>query len=137
MTCEELNIVEEGGNHGWPEVGEWPYNDCLAAMKVLGIHHFAAEGMEPGDFQSTVTVTGMEFVSGDVYPTLGDALLVCEQASGLMRRLVLEGSNFDQVVSDDVVVRDCSRDIAVRDDGIVYYSNEREIRRLVPSDFGG
>jgi hypothetical protein len=31
-----------------------------------------------------------------------------------------------------VVVRDCVRDIAVSPDGIVYYSNEEEIRRLVP-----
>ncbi len=30
-----------------------------------------------------------------------------------------------------VVVRDCRLDIAVNPDGIVYYSNEKEICRLV------
>ena len=54
-----------------------------------------------------------------------------------MRRLVLTGSNFDQVADgdvegDDVVVEDCEMDIAVSPDGIVYYSNAEEIRRLVP-----
>jgi len=39
--------------------------------------------------------------------------------------------NFDQVSADDVVAFDCNFGIAVSPDGIIYYSNDKEIRRLV------
>ena len=141
VSCEELNLIEAGANYGWPNVGEFPFEDCLAGDQVAAIHFFALEEMEPSDFLSAVLVSGLEFVSAGVYPLLGDSLLVCESDSQLMRRLVLTGSNFDQVAADEegadnVVVEDCMVDIATSPDGIVYYSNETEIRRLVPQDTG-
>jgi hypothetical protein len=102
------------------------------AGKTPAIHFFSQEGMEPGDFLSIVSVRGVEPISGDVYPLLGDGLLACEGETGLMRLLVLSGPDSDQVISDDVVVDDCGRDIVIGPDGLVYYSNDAEIRRLVP-----
>ena len=136
VSCEELNLIEAGANYGWPDVGEFPFADCLAGDQVPAIHFFAKEKMEPGGFLSFVEVSGLEFVSADVYPLLSDALLICESQTKLMRRLVLTGGNFDQVTDDDVVAKDCQMDVAASPDGIVYYSNETEIRRLVPEDTG-
>ncbi len=132
VNCEELNLIENGANYGSPEYGEWPYNDCLALAQTPAIHFFAQEGMEPEDFLSVVGMKGMDFVSGDVYPSLGEGLVVCDLE--FMRRLVLGGTNFDKVVAEDPVVNDCGRDIAVSPDGIIYYSNDTEIRRLVPPE---
>ncbi len=146
VSCEELNLIEAGSNYGWPDVGEFPFEDCAAGEGTKAIHLLALEGMQPGDFLSFVVVSGLEFVSADVYPLLSDALLVCESLTDLMRRLVLTGSDFDQVAADEegvdnIVVEDCDRDpstfkgdIATSPDGIIYYSNETEIRRLVPQD---
>ena len=137
-SCEELNLIEAGGNYGWPDVGPFPFSDCFAGEQIPAIHFFSREGFEPGDFTSATDTTGMEFVSGDVYPLLGDGLLVCESGTNLMRRLVLTGPNFDQVAADEegvdnIVVEDCVGDIAVSPDGIIYYvSTEEEIRRLAP-----
>jgi len=88
--------------------------------------------MKPGDYLSTVLAAGKEFVSGDVYTFLGDSLLVCQGDETLMRRLTLAGADLDQVTADDVVIRDCSLDVTVNPDGVVYYGNDKEIRRLVP-----
>jgi hypothetical protein len=49
-----------------------------------------------------------------------------------MRHLVLSGPNHDQVESDaDIIVDDCNLDIATSPDGVIYYANDTEIRRLV------
>ena len=137
VSCEELNLIERGANYGWPEVGEFPYSDCEAGTGTKAIHFFVKEGMQPGDFLSMVVVSGLDFASADVYPLLGDSLLICEsETKQLLRRLVLSGPDLDQVTADDVVAEDCELDVAVSPDGIIYYSNADEIRRLASKSTG-
>jgi glucose/arabinose dehydrogenase len=136
VSCEELNLIQAGANYGWPDVGEFPYSDCQAGEGTKAIHLLAQNGMQPGDFLSFVVVSSLEFASTDVYPLLGDSLLVCESETKLMRRLILIGAELNQVTADDVVVEDCQFDITVSPDGIIYYSNGEEIRRLVPESTG-
>jgi glucose/arabinose dehydrogenase len=136
VSCEELNLIQAGANYGWPDVGEFPYSDCQAGEGTKAIHLLAQNGMQPGDFLSFVVVSGLEFASADVYPLHGDSLLVCESEPKLMRRLTLSGAEPNQVTADDVIVEDCQFDIAASPDGIIYYSNGEEIRRLVPESTG-
>ena len=49
-----------------------------------------------------------------------------------MRRITLAAPGFDQVTADDVVVKDCKLSLAVSSDGTVYYSNDKEIRKMLP-----
>ena len=120
FCCDEVNIVREGEDHGWPRIGQ-------EQEGVQPIYYFAFPGTEPGS--TKVRPEGIEFVSADAYPPLGDSLLVCEDATSYMRRLVI-GAN-RKVQSDDIVVADCTYDIAVSPDGAIYYSNASEIRKLV------
>jgi aldose sugar dehydrogenase len=131
-SCEEVNIVEAGQNYGWLQAPETTSTDCRSLAGVPPIHAPAREGFRPEDFGSTVGVSGIEFISGSVYPVLGDSLVFCESGTQLLRRIVLTPPNFDQVTADDIIARDCWLDVTVGPDGLIYYSNLTEIRRLLP-----
>lgn len=136
-TCDELNIVEAGKNYGWPESGFTQAEElpCENPGAVEPIYHYALPGKKPNELPSNVAPTGVGFVSGEVYPALGDGLLVCEFNTQFMRRLQLAGPGKDQVTDDSVVVDDCTVAITSDSSGVIYYSSSRgEVRRLVPSN---
>ncbi len=129
-SCEELDIVVSGADYGWPDVGEFPFSDCYFGDQADPIYLFGKGTSKPGEFLSGPGVSGLAFVSGTEYVTLGDGLLVCEAQTGLMRRLSLAPPTYNQVTANDVVVEDCQADVAIAPDGTVYYSNRVEIKRL-------
>ena len=133
VSCEELNIIDGGNDYGYPnDIGQFPYADCRFGSHVTGIHFFAKKDARPEDFLSNTYVSGLAFVSGTKYPTIGAALLVCESEAEThtLRRLTLSETG-DQVLADDIVIDDCNMDVKVSPEGTIFYSNEKEIRRLV------
>ena len=133
-TCDELNIIEAGQNYGWPEsfFTQGPELPCENPGGVEPIYLYALPGKEPNDLPSNVGPAGVQFVSGEVYPALGDGLLVCEFNTKFMRRLQFSGPANDQVIDDSVAVEDCAVAITSDSDGVIYYSNRGDILRLVP-----
>jgi len=136
VSCEELNIINSGANYGYPNVGQFPFADCRFGNHTHGIHFFSKKDTQPESFLSNTYISDLAFVSGSKYPTIGDALLVCESELEThdLRRLTLGGESLDQVTADDIVVKDCKLDVAISPDGTIVYSNEKEIRRLVQQE---
>ena len=132
LNCDELNIIEAGKNYGWPESRATTGAPCQNPGAVEPIYNYAEPGMKPEDLGSGAVPTGMHFVSGQVYPALGDGLLVCEFNTKLMRRLQLAGPDKDQVTDDSVVVENCTVALTADSEGIIYYSMGKEVWRLPP-----
>ena len=132
VTCEGVNIIEAGGNYGWPGAAGFPFNDCSAGRPKLPIGYLTQQGRNAVDFDSAVAATGMEFISGDDYVVLGDSLVYCEARTQLLRRLVLPTPRFDSITANDIIARDCWLDVTVGPDGLIYYANLTEIKRLIP-----
>ncbi len=138
ISCEELNVIEADGYYGWPEMGGFPFDNCLAAPGSQAIHLFSREGLEPNAFVSFVEVSGLSFLSNSPYALLGDSLIVCESqkgaaadgshTDGVLRALTISGG---QVTASEVIVKSCFGEARVAPDGTVYYATRTELRRLV------
>ena len=131
-VCEEINIIEAGGNYGYTQPTATPFSNCPSLPGTPAIHYPTASGLSPESLGSSVGVSGMEFIAGDEYPVLGDSLVFCESGTKRLRRVVLTPTN--QVTADDVISLDCWLDVTVGPDGLVYYANLTEIRRLTPAE---
>jgi glucose/arabinose dehydrogenase len=132
-SCEELNVVSPGGNYGWPDVGEFPFEDCTFGSQVKALYFLSRPNTEPGQFESYVGVSGMAFLAGDKYSALGNGLLVCEKETHNLRRLVIS-PDARQVTADDIAISECDGSVVVAADGTVYFSNGTEVRRLVQGE---
>lgn len=131
FKCDKLVIVGKAQNYRWPDLNPF----CSGGGSTAPLYLYALPGTEGTDSGSTVGATGLHFVSGvaaERYPTLAGSLLACEFNTGFMRSLVLGGERQDEVLSDDVVAEGCQIDIDISPDGIILYSNQMEIRRLIP-----
>jgi glucose/arabinose dehydrogenase len=132
LNCDELNLVEPGEDYGWR--GDAELDPCDAQRGALPLHFFAPPGKQPED--GTVAPTGLEYVSGDRYPSLTGSLLVCEWVTGLLRRLDLSDAG-DEVLRSDIVTEGCQLSIATAPDGTIYFSDQEQIRRLTQVEVDG
>ncbi len=138
ISCEELNSIQAGAYYGWPEMGGFPFDNCLAAPGDQAIHRFSRAGLEPEAFVSFVEVSGLSFLSNSPYELLGDSLIVCESqksaaadqslSEGVLRALTITDG---QVTASEVIVNSCFGETRVAPDGTIYYATRTELRRLV------
>lgn len=127
--CDELNVVLAGYDYGWP-LG-YSGGTCISAAGVQAVYNYHREGMTPSDVGSTVAPTGLTFVTQRRYADLAPgSLLACEFNTAILRQLSFAA---DGTVTQDRVLRDdCRIDVAESPDGLIYYANMGEIRRLLP-----
>ncbi len=127
---DEINIVEEGANYGWPEVTYGKnYNGTT-------ISEFTTKpGMKDPLHQWTPSIApcGMSFVTGDTYPEWKGNLLVGSLKFRYVARLELNGK---EVTHEEKLLENLGRirSITQGPDGYIYVGTESPglVVRIVP-----
>lgn len=130
---DEINIARAANNYGWPLVGYGiNYNGEPLAAATSG------EGMEQPlwYWDPSIAVSGIAFVTSDIYPELKNHLLV-----GALRGTVLEllEINNDQIVRRTEILSGAEagriRNVRQGPDGYIYLGVEGAgIKRLIPAE---
>ncbi len=116
MGGDEINILENGANYGWPVV---TYGIDYNGEQVSDQTH--AEGMtQPVTYWTpSIAVSSATFVKGDQFPGWQNNLLIGALAFEEVRRLVVDG---DQITKQETVLKGYGRvrDVMTSPDGSVY-----------------
>jgi glucose/arabinose dehydrogenase len=115
---DELNLVERGGNYGWPvargQAGDAHYADPMLVL--------------------VAAPTGAVFLTGSRYPDLPPDLLVMTSLSGQRVLLVVTGSPGTRVFADSALTGyGRLRDVVMGPDGYLYVSTSNRDGRGTPA----
>lgn len=113
---DELNIIKNGGNYGWPVITYGiGYDDKIISKDTH------KEGMEqPITYWTpSIAVSAIEFVTGPKFPKWENNLIVTALAFEEVRRLVIDG---DQVTEQEILLKGYGRvrDVKIGPDGALY-----------------
>lgn len=118
---DELNIVQAGGNHGWPVIG-FGVNYRSGAAIHSGTHR---EGMEQPVYAwvPSIATSGLMVYGGDKFPNWRGNVFAGGLAGEQLMRLVLDGR---RVLEEERLVRRQGRIRDVREgpDGFIYIAFE-------------
>jgi len=112
---DELNIVQPGGNYGWPE-----------AKGIAGLSRYIDPIWTSGPV--SITPTGMTFYTGDLLPIPKNDLLRCSWNTGMLQHLRM-ASTFDRILGIEDTGLACNLDVTVGPDGALYFSTTDKIYR--------
>lgn len=114
---DEVNRVIAGGNYGNPEV-DGIANDPRFVDPIWesGVGRYAP--------------TGATFYTGQAMPEYQNDLFFCAFNTGDLTRMRLNGPNFDQIVEQEVLAKNCYLDVANGPDGALYFAGLTGIHRF-------
>ena len=125
-TQDELNLVEKGGNYGWP--------NCRGTDPCPGLKDYHPAIAE-FDHDQTVATSDLIFYDGKAFPDWKGNILFVTLKTGRLYRIVLDG---DKVAKSEILIDGKYgrlRDIAEAPDGSLYVSTDNGddvIMRLAP-----
>ncbi len=126
---DEINIIEKGGNYGWPVVS-FGVNYDGSAVGTGKQHH---EGMIDPVWHWTPSIapSGMAFYTGDLFPGWKGSLINGALKFMLVSRLTLDG---EKAVKEERLLQDLNeriRDVRQGPDGALYLLTDNDQGRIL------
>jgi glucose/arabinose dehydrogenase len=112
---DALELVERGGNYGWPGSADKPAKDVVAPLAAI---------------KPSIRPTGSTFYVGDQLADWKNDWFYCTAEKGELRRVRLADQSFDRVAFEEIVRHGCTSDVASGPDGALYYSDAHGIYRI-------
>jgi aldose sugar dehydrogenase len=131
---DELNLVRPGANYGWPEITHGVnYDGSIITQDT------ARAGMEQPvvHWTPSIAVSGMDFYTGDAFPSWQGNVFVGALAQQHIRRLTLEGSRVTGQESLLTGFQQRIREVKTGPDGYLYlltdHTGSGKVVRLEPA----
>ena len=127
---DEINVIEEGNNYGWP---------CRSGLSPgPDANNPICTAQEPADFTNPiwtfnpiVTPVGVDFYSGDKFPQFTGRLFVCEYNTSNVRYFEVDSADPTLLTDLGVIATNCRSDIQEGPDGYIYYTDFNAIYRII------
>jgi glucose/arabinose dehydrogenase len=115
---DEINVIEKGGNYGWPKVKG--YCDG-ASEKEFCIANKVQEPMKT--WSPTAAVSGLDYYNSDAIPEWKNSLLVATLKNSRVYQLKLNAAQTNVTESEEYFKNDYGRirDICIAPNGTVYF----------------
>jgi glucose/arabinose dehydrogenase len=125
---DEINIIEQGKNYGWPVIG---YGVDYGGARIHKSTHKAGMEQPVWHWTPSIAPSGMAFYSGELFPGWKGSLINGALKFQLLSRLTLKG---DTVVREERLLQDLReriRDVRQGPDGALYLLTDNRAGRIL------
>lgn len=117
---DEINIIERGGNYGWPLAS---YGIDYSGAKITPFTEYEGTKQPFKYWTPSIGVSGLAVYSGDVFPGWNGDLLAGGMARPALHRIILDEAG-NETGEERYLEGERVRDVRIGPDGAIYVTTE-------------